>query len=53
MTTKTLAENFLRKELADLAKERKDVVLPILATISMADLAKVRIKEKTIYAPSR
>ena len=50
---KQLANNFLKKELADMAKERKDKVLPEQASFVMADLAKVKIKEKTIYAPVR
>lgn len=50
---KQLADNFLKKELADLAKERKDKVLPEQADVIVADIAKVKLKEKTIYAPSR
>ncbi len=48
-----LAKNFLNKELADLAKIRKDIVVPELATVRMADIARVKIKQMTTYAPSR
>jgi hypothetical protein len=50
---KLLAKNFLNKELADLAKKRKDKVLPEQSDVVMADIAKVKVKEKTIYAPVR
>ncbi len=50
---RNLARNFLRKELADLARQRKDVVLPELASVRMSDVAKVKLREIKKYAPSR
>lgn len=50
MTTKALSQNFLNKELKDLAQQRGAKVLPEQATVKMADIAKVKLKQ---HAPVR
>lgn len=49
--TKAQADNFLRNELRKKAQERGLDVLPVQATVNMAELAKVRVKNATSRRP--
>lgn len=48
---KSLAKNFLNKELKDLAKQRGATPLPEQATVNMAEAAKVKLQNVTSRRP--
>lgn len=48
---KEQSRNFLNKELKDLAKVRRAEVLPTQATVNMAEVANVHIKNVTSRRP--
>lgn len=51
MTTKSLATNFLNKELRERAQQRGATVLPEQATVNMAEVSKVKVKHATSRRP--
>ena len=50
---RNLARNFLNKELADLAKLRKEKVMPEQGAVRMNDIRKVKVRKINKHAPSR